>query len=133
MKKDQRNIILFDGVCNLCNGTVQFIIKRDTKIKFASLQSKSGQSLLKSFQLPTSDFQSIIYIKGDHYFTKSSALLNVMKELGRFWTLFYVLIAIPRPLRDFVYDLVAKSRFNIWGKRENCFIPTFELKQRFLE
>lgn len=131
---NSENIILFDGVCNLCNGVVKFIITRDknNKFKFAALQSTAGQTLLKKFDLQTTNFTSFVLIKGENYFLKSSAALKMMKELGGIWKLFYVLIVIPGPLRDFVYDLLAKSRYSIFGKRDTCMIPTDNVKERFL-
>ena len=127
-------IFLFDGVCNLCNGFVQFIIKRDPKgkFKFASLQSESGQALLKKIGLPPHDLDSLVLIAGDNYFLKSSAGLRILKELGGFWKLFYILIIFPKGLRDFVYDGIAKTRYRIFGKRDTCMIPTPDMKERFL-
>lgn len=135
MSDKETHILLFDGVCNLCNSMVQFSIKRDPKekLKFASLQSESGQKLLKKFGLPTDDFHSFVFIKGDKYFLKSSAGLHVLKELGGVWKLFYILIIFPRPMRDFFYNIIAKTRYNIFGKRDVCMIPTSEIKKRFLE
>ncbi len=134
MSNNEEHILLFDGVCNLCNSIVQFTIKRDPKekFKFASLQSESGQVLLKKFNLPTNDFDSFVFINGDKYFLKSSAGLHVLKELGGLWKLFYFFIIFPRPLRDFVYNIIAKTRYKIFGKRDTCMIPTPKLKQRFL-
>lgn len=128
-------IILFDGICNLCNGSVQFLIKRDkkAKFKFASLQSASGQSLLLKFGLPKDDFHSFVYIKGDHYFIKSDAGLNVLKDMRGLWQLFYVFILIPKFIRDFIYSSIAKKRYKLFGKRDTCMVPTPEIKQRFLE
>lgn len=135
MDNKTTQIILFDGVCNLCNGFVQFIIKRDpeAKFKFASIQSESGQSLLNKLGLPTNDFDSFVYIKGDTYFLKSSAGLNVLKDLGGVWQLFNVFVIIPIFIRDFFYNFIAKTRYKIFGKRDTCMIPTPEIKQRFLE
>lgn len=135
MSTKESNILLFDGVCNLCNRIVQFTIKRDSKgkFRFASLQSESGQELLKKFNLPTEDFDSFVFIQGDKHYTKSSAGLRVLKELGRGWKLFYVLMIIPKPIRDFFYGLVAKSRYRMFGKRDTCMVPTPELNERFLK
>jgi predicted DCC family thiol-disulfide oxidoreductase YuxK len=135
MSNNEAHILLFDGVCNLCNSIVQFTIKRDPKekFKFASLQSESGQALLKKFGLSTYDFDSFVFINGDKYFLKSSAGLHVLKELGGVWKLFYVFIIFPRPLRDFVYNIIAKTRYKIFGKRDTCMVPTPGLKQRFLQ
>lgn len=134
MDNNQTRILLFDGVCNLCNGIVQFTIKRDphAKFKFASLQSESGQILLQQFGLPTNDFNSFVYIKGDNYFLKSSAGLHVLKDLGGPWKLLYAFIVVPKPIRDFVYNIIAKMRYKVFGKQETCMIPTSDLKQRFL-
>lgn len=127
-------IVLFDGVCNLCNGAVQFIIKRDKeeKFRFASLQSESGQKILNQYGLPTASFNSFVLIMGDRYFIKSTAVLNVLKELGGIYRMFYAFIMLPKPLRDFVYDLIAKSRYQLFGKNDSCMVPTPDLKQRFL-
>ena len=130
MSNYETHILLFDGVCNLCISIVQFIIKRDPKgkFKFASLQSESGQALLKKFELPTNDIDSIVFIDGDKYYLKSSAGLHVLKELGGVWKLFYVFIIIPGPLRDFMYNTIAKTRYRIFGKRDTCMVPTTEIK-----
>ncbi|MES2140896.1 MAG: thiol-disulfide oxidoreductase DCC family protein [Bacteroidota bacterium] len=132
---NNNQIILFDGVCNLCNGLVQFLIKRDpkAKFKFASLQSASGQTLLHKFGLPKDDFHSFVYIKGDNYFIRSAAGLNVLKDLGGLWQFFYVFIVIPGFIRDFIYNSIAKKRYKFFGKRDSCMVPTPEVKQRFLE
>ncbi|RYD80437.1 MAG: thiol-disulfide oxidoreductase DCC family protein [Sphingobacteriales bacterium] len=129
------NILLFDGVCNLCNGIVQFVIKRDSKRRFlfASLQSETGQEILKDFNLPAANFDSFILISDGKCYQKSTAALKVAKELNGFWKAFYYLIFIPKPIRDFFYNLIAKNRYKIFGKRESCMIPTPELKSRFLQ
>ena len=134
MDEPAKNILLFDGVCNLCNGLVRFIIKRDRtgKFKFASLQSEIGQQWLKRFGLAKNEFESFVLIQDDKYYLKSAAALKVLRELGGVWKLFYVFILIPRPVRDFMYNLIAKSRYKIFGKRDVCMIPTPELKERFL-
>ena len=134
MDKPVNNIVLFDGVCNLCNGLVRFIIKRDRtgKFKFASLQSEIGQQWLMHFGLAKNEFESFVFIRGEKYYLKSAAALKMLRELGGFWKAFYVFILIPRPVRDFLYDLVAKSRYKIFGKRDVCMVPTPELKERFL-
>jgi predicted DCC family thiol-disulfide oxidoreductase YuxK len=131
----ESSVILFDGVCNLCNGIVQFIIKRDPKgkFRFASLQSECGQKLLGKFGLPSDEFDSIVLIKGEQYFLKSTAGLRILKELGGLWKLLLVFTYLPAPFRDFIYDQIARSRYRIFGKRESCMIPTPELKARFLE
>ncbi|MEI6765044.1 MAG: thiol-disulfide oxidoreductase DCC family protein [Bacteroidota bacterium] len=134
MTNTETYILLFDGVCNLCNRTVQFTIKNDprAKFKFASLQSDSGQALLQQFNLPTDRFDSLVLIKGNNYFVKSSAVLRILKELRGAWKLGYFFIILPRPFRDFFYNLIAKSRYRIFGKRETCMIPSPEINKRFL-
>ena len=135
MRNNETYILLFDGVCNLCISVVNFTIKRDTKekFKFASLQSESGQALLKKFGLQINDFDSFVFISGEKYFLKSSAGLHVLRELGGVWKLNYAFIIFPRPVRDFIYSIVAKTRYRIFGKRDTCIIPTPEFKRRFLQ
>ncbi len=132
---DETHILLFDGVCNLCNNAVKALIKRDRKgkFKFASLQSQRGQALLNQFELSLNDFNSVVYINNTGYFIKSSAVLHVLKELGGIWKLFYVFIILPKPLRDFLYNIIAKTRYKIFGKRSSCMIPTANIEQRFLQ
>ncbi|HLA57370.1 MAG TPA: thiol-disulfide oxidoreductase DCC family protein [Puia sp.] len=134
MDEPDKNIVLFDGVCNLCNGLVRFIIKRDRtrKFKFASLQSEIGQQWLIRFGLAKNEFESFVLIQDDKYYLKSAAALNTLRKLGGIWKAFYVFILIPRPVRDFMYNLIAKSRYKMFGKRDVCMIPTPELKERFL-
>ncbi len=131
---NQEIVLLFDGYCNLCNGLVQFVLKKDNrkKFKFTSLQSLSGQALLKNFDLPIEDFNTFVLIIGDKYFIKSTAGLLVAKGLGGLWKLFYVFILIPRPIRDFTYNLIARNRFKIFGQRSVCMAPTAETADRFL-
>ena len=128
------NILLFDGVCNLCNGFVQFVIKRDKndKIKFASLQSEIGQKLLLQHQLPLNQFQSFVYIKNNKFILKSTAALTLMKDIGGIWQLFYAFIIVPKCIRDYVYSFVAKNRYKWFGKQNACMIPTKELMNKFL-
>lgn len=134
LNKNRKQIILFDGMCNLCNGTVQFLIKRDTdaRFKFGSLQSEPGQALLKSYGLSTSNFETFVYIRGDESFQKSSAALQVLKDLGGPWKLFYAFIVIPPPVRDFLYSIIVKNRYHWFGQRDSCMVPAPELKDRFL-
>ena len=131
----KKSILLFDGVCNLCNGVVQFVIKRDQKDKFvfAALQSNAGQALLKKQNLPTDDFESFILVENDIVYNKSTAALRVAKSLGSGWQLLYAFIIVPKFIRDFVYTLVANSRYKVFGKRDNCIVPTTELNAKFLD
>ncbi len=134
MGNSNSNILLFDGICNLCNRMVRFIIKRDSKekFKFASLQSEAGRQWLERFNLSENELESFVLIQGDKYYKKSTAALRTLRELGGIWKLLYVFIWLPRPLRDILYDVVAKSRYKIFGKRDTCMIPTPDLQSRFL-
>jgi predicted DCC family thiol-disulfide oxidoreductase YuxK len=129
-----QNLLLFDGVCNLCNGFVQFVIKHDRKqkFKFAALQSNTGQKYLKRFNLENVDFESFVYIKNDQFYQKSTAAILVLKDLGFLWKLSYLLFVFPKFIRDAVYSLLAKNRYKLFGKKESCMLPTPELKNRFL-
>jgi predicted DCC family thiol-disulfide oxidoreductase YuxK len=118
---NKENILLFDGFCILCSRLVNFITKRDKKAKFLfiSLQSASGQALLKKFGLPTDNFDSVVYISSDKYFLKSSAILHLLKELGGIWKLFFVFIIVPNFIRDFIYKIIAKTRYKIFGRHNS--------------
>ena len=127
-------LIMFDGVCNLCNASVQFIIARDHEalFRFASLQSDAGQEVLRRFALPVADFDSFVYLRDGKVYQRSTAALYMLKDIGGFWKITYVFMLIPRPLRDFVYDTIAKYRYKWFGKRDVCMVPTKDLKKRFL-
>ena len=131
---DNSPVILFDGVCNLCNGSVQFIIKHDQAglYKFASLQSEAGQQLLKQHQLPTADFNSFVLLENGKVFTKSTAALMVAKNLYGTVKILYGFIIVPSFIRNAVYNFIAANRYKWFGKRESCMIPTQALKSRFL-
>ena len=127
-------ILLFDGVCNLCNSSVQALIKIDPKgiFKFTSLQSEQGQAILDKFHLPKEDFKTLVLVEGEKFYTRSDVALVVMKKLGGLWTVFYVFKVIPKPIRDFVYDLISKNLYRVFGKSESCLLPNPELRKRFL-
>lgn len=129
-------IVLFDGVCNLCNGTVQFIIRRDPqgRFRFASQQSEAGRELLqKHGLLETSGMaQSIVVLEGEQAYLESDAALRILYRLGGAWRLACALRVVPKPLRDGLYRLVARHRYRVFGRREQCMVPTPELRQRFL-
>jgi predicted DCC family thiol-disulfide oxidoreductase YuxK len=131
---DNGPIILFDGVCNLCSGSVQFVIKHDQEglYKFASLQSEAGQHLLKQYELPLADFNSFVLIENGKAFTKSTAALMVAKKLHGAIKIMYGFIIIPSFIRDAIYNLIAANRYKWFGKKESCMIPTPALKSRFL-
>ncbi len=131
---DQQSIILFDGVCNLCNSAVQFIIKRDKKnyFSFASLQSLQGQRILSRHNLSSNDLNSFILIENGRPYTRSTGALRVAKKLNRLWPLLYGFIFIPNFIRDGVYKLIAKNRYKWFGKKNECMIPTLQLRARLL-
>ena len=133
---ENKKIILFDGVCNLCNSSVQFVIKRDKKdiFRYAALQSEIGQELVNQRQIDTSKVDSIILIEpGVAYYTKSDAALEIAQDLGGLWKLTAVFTWIPTSIRNSIYDLVAKNRYKWFGKQDACMIPTPELKAKFLD
>ncbi|MEE4258914.1 MAG: DCC1-like thiol-disulfide oxidoreductase family protein [Bacteroidales bacterium] len=132
---DQKNIILFDGICNLCNRSVQFIIRNDpdARFKFATLQSARGQTLLQAHPLVNNSSATVVYFKEGKAYVKSTAVLQVFKTLGWPFKILYVCMIIPKPVRDFLYDLVAKWRYQIFGKRIICMVPTKEIQSRFIE
>ncbi|MGP1908592.1 thiol-disulfide oxidoreductase DCC family protein [Metabacillus sp. JX24] len=127
-------ILLFDGVCNFCDGTVQFVLKHDKKeaFSFASLQSEAGQSLLRKHGLPLEDYDSFVYLDEGKVHTKSTAALRVLKELGGIYKAMYLLIAVPKPIRDAVYMMIAKNRYKWFGKKDACTLPSKEVRKRFL-
>ncbi|MFT5791923.1 MAG: putative DCC family thiol-disulfide oxidoreductase YuxK [Porticoccaceae bacterium] len=127
-------LLLFDGVCNLCNSSVQYVIKHDKKqkFKFASLQSDAAKEILLQYEVKNSELDSIILIHKDTLFDKSSAILRLLKIMGGFHMLAFILIIIPKSIRDAVYDYVARNRYKWYGKKDSCMIPTIELKNRFL-
>ena len=130
----QYDIILFDGICNLCNGFVKFIIRYDQKehFKMASLQSEIGQKLLSEYAINNTDNQSVVFITSNSVYLQSDAALNILKNLGYPWKLGFVLILIPRFIRDAVYRFIARNRYRFLGKRNECIIPDERMKKRFL-
>lgn len=134
MEKDKK-IILFDGVCNLCNGAVQFVIKRDKKdvFRYAALQSEIGQKLVAERGIDNNKIDSIILIEpGLAYYTKSDAALEITKDLGGGWSLLSIFQWIPKVFRNWVYDLVARNRYKWFGRKDQCMVPTPELQAKFL-
>lgn len=124
-------IILFDGICNFCDASVQFIMKRDKgAFKFTSLQSDIGQELVARHKLQGID--SLVLIEDDKAYTRSTAALRIAKRLKGLWAALYIGIIIPKPLRDPLYDLFAKNRYRWFGKKDACMLPTKEERARFL-
>jgi len=129
-----KSIILFDGVCNLCNSSVNFIIKHDKKkyFLFASLQSDAAKEILLHHSLNKIIFDSIILIEDTIIYEKSTAVLRIAKKLNNGFQLLYIFILIPKILRDKIYDYIAKNRYKWYGKKNTCMLPSKDLKSRFL-
>ncbi|WP_028540244.1 thiol-disulfide oxidoreductase DCC family protein [Paenibacillus sp. J14] len=136
-KPVERNehVILFDGVCHLCQGAVKFIIKHDPagRFRFASLQSQAGSRLLQAAGAHEKSLDSVVLIENGTYYIRSAAALRIARGLRYPWPLLYALIVIPKGLRDAVYQFIAKHRYRWFGKDETCLVPTRELRERFLE
>lgn len=130
----KQNIIFFDGVCNFCNGAVNFIIKRDinNKFLFSSLQSDNAKKILSQYHKNNTDLNTLILIKNDTLFEKSDAVIEITKEFSGLWFLVSYFKILPQSLRDFIYSFIAKNRYKLFGKKESCMIPTKEQKKRFL-
>lgn len=134
MQEPNQPILLFDGVCNLCSGVVNFVLKHDKEkiFRFAPLQSQSGQQFLKKFGLSSDQINSVVLIENDTYTLRSTAALRIMRKLAWPYRAIYVCILVPASIRDLVYTLISKNRYRIFGKRETCRLPTPELTDRFL-
>jgi predicted DCC family thiol-disulfide oxidoreductase YuxK len=128
-------VVLFDGVCNLCNGFVQFLVPRDPErtFRFASLQSDVGQELLAERGLPTDDLESLVLIEGDDCYVKSSAVLRIAAHLGGVYGLLPPLRFVPRRVRDQIYDFVAARRYRWFGRKDRCTVPDGDTASRFLD
>ncbi len=127
-------VLLFDGVCNLCNASVQWILLHDRRgiFRFAALQSETGQALLRQFGLNQEKFDSVVLVQGGRIFLRSDAPLEIVRRLGGAWPLLFGLKIIPRFLRDAVYNWIARNRYRWFGRQEACMLPRPEWKTRFL-
>jgi predicted DCC family thiol-disulfide oxidoreductase YuxK len=133
---ENKQLILFDGVCNLCNSSVQFIIRNDKKntFLFTPLQSIAGKEIIKTYNVDTSKTDSILlYSKKNGLSIKSTAALNIAKHLRAPINFLIIFFVVPKFVRDWVYDLIARNRYSWFGKQNECMIPTLELKAKFLE
>jgi predicted DCC family thiol-disulfide oxidoreductase YuxK len=131
MAPRNRETIFFDGVCNLCNSTVQFVIARDpeARFQFAALQSDAARKLLGA----RTPLESIVLVETERIYTKSTAVLRIARGLRFPWPLLYALVVVPRPLRDMVYEWVGRHRYGWFGKRETCMTPSPEVRGRFVD
>lgn len=127
-------IIIFDGVCNFCNGAVNFIIKRDAKavFKFAPLQTEIAQRLMLEYQIKEETSDTFVLIKDGRYFVRTDAALEIIKDLGRLWFVLQIFKIVPVVVRDYFYNLLAKNRYKLFGKQEHCMMPSKEVRDRFL-
>ena len=130
----QHSIILFDGVCNLCNTAVQFVIRRDhtNHFLFASLQSQEGKKILAENNLPENEMSSFILFENGNVYDRSTAVLKVVRKLKGWWRFLYSFIMVPKFIRDGIYRVISKNRYQWFGKKNECMIPTPELRARFL-
>lgn len=135
MQSNSNPIVYFDGVCNLCESSVQFIIRKNKKknIQLASLQGSHGQAFLKENNFDANEFSSLVYVVKGKIYTKSSGALRITKQLKGLWPLMICFLIVPKFIRDGVYNYVAKNRYKWYGKKTSCWLPTLELKQRFLD
>lgn len=135
MTKTPENLILFDGVCNLCSALVQFIIRhdREAKFRFAAIQSEIGREIFQSRGLDTADLQTFVFIADGKMFLRSDAAIEVVARFGGAWRIFRVFQFVPRIVRDSIYSTIARNRYRWFGRKEVCMVPTPENKERFLE
>ena len=127
-------IVLFDGVCNLCNTSVDFLIRNDKRgeLRFSALQSEVAESLLKNVTKPDRLPDSVMLLENGKLYTRSTAALKIVRHLPGYFKVFYVFIIIPRPVRDLVYDWIARNRYRWYGKKETCRLPSAAERARFL-
>jgi len=133
MTLPQESVVLFDGVCNFCNGAVNFIIRHDPdkKFRFAPLQSEFGEQMRAKFGIGD-DVDSIVLIENDQAYLHSGAALRIVKELGLPWSFGYPFMIIPAAIRDWFYKLFAKYRYKLFGKKDVCMVPTPDVRERFV-
>ncbi len=128
-------IVLFDGICSLCSAWTGFVIKHDKRraLKLCSIQSPEGRAILAWAGLPMEDVNTMVYVQNDMPVTQSDAFFGVLRELDRPWSFLSALQIFPRALRDVVYRFLAKHRYRLFGKRDECFLPTPETRARFID
>ena len=133
-EKRLEHLILFDGVCNLCNRTVQFIIKNDpeARFRFVTLQNYQEYSFIDAVPSVNNQTESVVYIRDGQIYYASAAVLEIAKELGWPWKVLYVFKIIPLSIRDFMYEQIAKYRYRLFGKRNDCMMPSAKIRDRFL-
>ena len=129
------NVVLFDGVCNLCNALVQFVIRHDRpgKFHFAAIQSKIGGGIMERHGLDPKNPQTFVFITDGRAYVRSDAALELLSRFGAAWGLFKIFLIVPRPIRDALYSLIARNRYRWFGRKDVCMIPTPDIEERFLE
>ena len=133
--EENKKIVIFDGVCNLCNAGVKFIINRDPKrvFWFSPMHSDISQELIKKYHEPAFEFDTVLLIKNGVCYKRTDAIMEIIKDLTGFWFIFRIFIFVPKSIRDYFYNVIAKSRYKIFGKRDKCMVPTQDIRKRFLE
>lgn len=131
---DPHPVILFDGICNFCNSSVNFIIRRNRRkdIHFAALQSEAGKQLIKEYRLPVKEMESIVFIEKGKVHVRSTATLHICRHLTGLWPVCYGFIIIPRFIRDGIYNWIAQNRYKWFGVQDQCMVPTPDVRERFL-
>ena len=134
MSRDEKRIIIFDGLCNLCDYSVRFIINKDTRAKFSftSCQSAEGKKLQSLHGVDTIEDGTVIYVRNGSVYIKSDAALEIAKDLEGVWKHLYLFRFIPRPIRDYFYSVISRNRYRWFGRKSECLIPDEKIKQRFL-
>lgn len=132
---NKKPIILFDGVCNFCNAIVNFIIRQDRKnvFLFAALQSESGKKLLEQYHINWQRSDSFVVIENDKAYIKSNATLKLYAKLPWYWGWTQIFWIVPKFIRDWIYSVIARNRYKWFGKKDECMVPSQEVKQRFLQ
>jgi predicted DCC family thiol-disulfide oxidoreductase YuxK len=134
VRRIPENLVLFDGVCNLCSALVQFVIRHDrvAKFRFAAIQSEIGKEIFQSHGLDPADLQTFVFISGGRMHVRSDAAIEVVSRFGGAWKLFTIFRLVPRMVRDSGYSFVARNRYRWFGRKEVCMVPTPEIKERFI-
>lgn len=135
MTDSEHALVLFDGVCNFCNNSVNFIIRHDKKdyFRFAPLQSATGKKILEQHGLDAGDLQSVILSENGKIYTRTTAALRIARKLNGGWPALYGFIIVPSFIRDIVYRIIAKNRYRWWGKKDSCMIPTADVRKKFVD
>ena len=131
---ENKGLVLFDGVCQFCNSSVNFMIRKDNTdyFRFLPLQSELGQKIIKQFNLDPENLQTVILLENKRIYTRSTAALRIARKLKGGWKLFYGFVIIPAFIRDAVYNVISRNRYKWWGKHDSCMVPTPDVKKKFL-